>query len=148
VQIDTDFFVIETYQQLLAVVGVVAGVVVLVVALLRRSRRNRKALQAAPAISVAPKRRPPSSDGPSRRGLDAGRADFERLAAVVGDVRTRAETVSATQSRAALKLDTVEMAVHRVLVDIDGIMVAPRAAPAAAIGGAPQTVEQHPARVA
>jgi len=53
VQIDTDFFVIETYQQLLAVMGVVAGVVVLVVVLLRWSRRNRKALQAAPAISVA-----------------------------------------------------------------------------------------------
>ena len=65
---------------------------------------------------------------PAQRFDDADRRAFDRLATLIDGVHTRAAQLSETQSKAALKLDTAEMAVHRLLADIDGIMTVPRAA--------------------
>ncbi len=115
VSFDANTLVIETYQQLFAVAAVVLAALA-TLSMLMRPRPTPRHIPIA-----APRSRPAGL-----RGAVADRQEFDRLATVIEDVRCRAETAANTQSMAALKLDTVEMAVHRLLADMDGIMAVPR----------------------
>ena len=119
--------VIETYQQLAGIV--LALTCVAVIARLVWLRRRHGAVSTAPAsqqIEI-------SKREPTRRGSPA--IEFDKLASYISNAGTRAEHVAHTQSAAALKLDTVEVAVNRLVADMNGIMDVPRAAipPAAVI---------------
>jgi hypothetical protein len=139
VLIDFDILVIETYQQLVGLI-LVAAVVLTGFRLLwlRVRARQRFAVSGAQrrseirlmAADAAPQTSPLLS--PTSRLRDADRREFDRLATLIDGVNARAAHVSETQSKAALKLDTVEMAVHRLLADMDGIMIVPRTAIASA----------------
>jgi hypothetical protein len=148
VPFDFDIPVIETYRQLMGIVVVVA-IVVTAVRLLRQAkrakirfanrgaeRRSEKTPMSADAVpQAAPSTMQPSL-APMQRLGDAGRREFDRLAMLIDGVHSRAAQLSETQTKAALKLDTAEMAVHRLLADIDGIMTVPRAATPPAAGPA------------
>lgn len=132
---DFDIPVIETYRQLMGVIVVVA-IVATAVRLLRVAKRanlqfakrgaQRRSERAPMSADTAPLK--PAMTMAAQRFDDADRRAFDRLATLIDGVHTRAAQLSETQSRAALKLDTAEMAVHRLLADIDGIMTVPRAA--------------------
>ena len=49
----------------------------------------------------------------------------ERLASMITEATDRAEHLSETQSAAALKLDSAEMAVNRLVAEIEAVMTVP-----------------------
>ena len=138
---DFDIPVIETYRQLMGVVVAVA-IVATAVRLMRIAKRanvrfatrgaQRRSERAPMPADAAPLKyampMPTQRLDPTQRLGDADRREFDRLATLIDGVHIRAAQLSETQSKAALKLDTAEMAVHRLLADIDGIMTVPRAA--------------------
>jgi hypothetical protein len=152
---DFEIPVIETYRQLMGV-AVVVAIIATAVRLMRKARRanlrfakrgaqrrfERAPMSADAALPKSDMPMPVQRLDPARRLGDADRYAFDRLATLIDGVHTRAAQLSETQSKAALKLDTAEMAVHRLLADIDGIMTVPRAAgvaaPAAADTAAPR----------
>lgn len=119
-----DFLVIETYTEL--------GVVLLTVAVLataarliwRRNRtistHNSKPTPPLNKRTTVSQPVPPVSSSRASAGLD-----FDKLASMISDANDRAGHISKTQSAAALKLDTAEVAVNRLLAEIDGIMTLP-----------------------
>jgi hypothetical protein len=120
---DLDFFVIETYPQLL-------GLVLAISAAALAARVTIKALRRARALEMRAMARPAPSKSvqmpqPSRH-TEMGQREFDRVAAYIDDASARAGSVSDTQSKAAQKLDTVEVAVNRLLTDMEGIMTVPR----------------------
>lgn len=130
-----DFLIIETYGQLTGV-ALALAVVVAIVPLLRlkaRATSTHAPVQAGKTypskthqIVVAPQRLAAPNDTPTQSLRAADQREFDRLANMISTVSLRAEHVSETQSKAALKLDTVEMAVHRLLLDVDGLVDLPR----------------------
>jgi hypothetical protein len=120
-----DSLVIETYQELM---GVLLGITIVVVGarlacLSYRKRRpsaSRKIAAKPPAIAAP---------APAARMLEADAQQFNRLANMISTFSQRAEHVSATQGQAALKLDTVEMAMHRLRTDVDGLVNLPKHMP-------------------
>jgi hypothetical protein len=142
-----DFLVIETYPQLFGCLLAVAAALVAMRGVFVRLQHQRSAKPAQ--LIVLPVRATARPDGaPSmaapqpKRRLNAGRQEFDRLAAYIDDASVRADHVSETQSKAAQKLDTVEVAVNRLLADMDGIMTVARTAPAAMTIPAPHVVAQ------
>ncbi len=138
VLIDFDIPVIETYQQLVGIILVaVVGLTGFRLLWLRARAKLRFAVPGAERrseirlMAVDAALQPPRPPSPTERLRDADRREFDRLASLIDGVNIRAAHVSETQSKAALKLDTVEMAVHRLLADIDGIMTVQRATVAA-----------------
>jgi hypothetical protein len=113
--------IIETYQELM---GVLLGMAIAAVGLrlawvkYRTGETQPKARPAPSPVPLAPL--------PTIRLRDAEIREFDRLATMISTVSQRAERVSATQSQAALKLDTVEMAMHRLLTDVDGLVALPK----------------------
>ena len=121
---DFEFPVIESYQQLAGVLLTLAIVAAFVRLLLRHrmasrartarvTRRSGLLRSDAPAAKVA------------QRAIATPRIEFETLATYIASSNSRAQQIYETQSAAALKLDTVEMAVNRLLADINGIMAVP-----------------------
>jgi hypothetical protein len=131
---DFNMPVIETYQQLMGLLVVLAGAFTLCRLLWLQFRANIRFVSLGAVrqsesrlMAAEPKAQMPRETTPSARIRDADRREFDKLATMISTVSTRAEQVSETQNKAAQKIDTVEMAMHRMLADIDGIMVVPRA---------------------
>jgi hypothetical protein len=125
-----DSLVIETYQELM---GVLLGFAIAVagVRLAWLNYRKHKPAAARKIAAKSPARAAPVTAAP-KLAADAQQFDrqhFNRLANMISTVSQRAEHVSATQSQAALKLDTVEMAMHRLLSDVDGLVNLPKHMP-------------------
>ena len=124
-------FVIETYTQLAAVLALLTALIVFGGWLWRRLRARTR----APELSrLQPARaRAKSAVSSAEARLRAAHArEFDRLATMISSASDRAEQITVTQSAAALKLDTAEVAVNRLLADIDGIMTVARPPAAAA----------------
>ncbi len=134
-----DFLIIETYTELIAVI---AGAAILVMAL-RLLWRRRRAGVAKSRTSPKSKANKSTWSRPGRAAIvnkPLNGADFDKLATVITEANDRAGHLTDTQSAAALKLDSAEMAVIRLLADIDGIMTVPgkiKPAPAAPTASAP-----------
>jgi hypothetical protein len=120
---DLDFFVIETYPQLIGLLAAIAAVVVAARMTLKTLRRERAA---SPAVRALPALAKSTQTVLPQRRADTGKREFDRMAAYIDDASARAGSVSDTQSKAAQKLDTVEVAVNRLLTDMEGIMTVPR----------------------
>jgi hypothetical protein len=125
---DLDFFVIETYPQLIGLLLAVVGALVAARLTLKTLRRERSGPAPTRASALPPTMMPAEAQQPQRR-LETGKREFDRMAAYIDDASARAGSVSDTQSKAAQKLDTVEVAVNRLLTDMEGIMTVPRPLP-------------------
>jgi hypothetical protein len=124
---DLDFLVIETYPQLFGcLLAVAAAIAVVRLGWLRWRRAPAKLIVVPIRATARPDTALSLSEPQLKRRLNAGRQEFDRLAAYIDDASVRADHVSETQSKAAQKLDTVEVAVNRLLADMDGIMTVPR----------------------
>jgi hypothetical protein len=131
-----DSLVIETYRELMGVfLGLAVAVAAVRLAWLRARKHKPAATRKAIALPLAT-----AAPVTAARMLEADAEQFDRLAKMISTVSQRAAHVSATQSQAALKLDTVEMAMHRMLSDVDGLVNLPKhmslPAPAAIISAA------------
>ena len=132
--------VIETYTELAAVATAVAAAILVLVLTWRRLRTTRRARKSASLSNhpfIAP--RAHALRGLKRRRHATQHIDFDKLASMISSATDRAEHLSQTQSAAALKLDTAEVAVNRLLADIDGIMTVTRP-PVAPVADAPLPV--------
>ena len=123
--------IIETYGQLMGVVLALALAVIIfrLMRLKSVARRKRTALPLSTPLKAAVVPAPPGkgiADTPTQRLRAADQREFDRLAQMISTVSLRAEHVTETQCKAALKLDTVEMAMHRLLLDVDGLVKRPR----------------------
>ena len=125
-----DSLIIETYPQLMAVCVSVAILATLVRLLWLRPKGHR-AVQGR-TVSRQPRATKSTHDRkqtPHKAAQDPQRPvhgmDFDKLATVISEANDRAGHVTQTQSDAALKLDAAEMAVIRMLAEIDGIMTIP-----------------------
>ncbi len=128
-----DQLVIETYTQLAVVLAVVASVATGIVLVLRKraARRRVAAKRIGPQHGQALQR----PERPAPRATQAKGMDFDRLADMIADASDRAGHISEKQSAAALKLDTAEMAVNRLIADIDPVMSVPKTATPAPVDG-------------
>lgn len=114
--------VIETYAEL---AGVVAGLAFVLLALRFLWRRRSRAARAGtrrPALKAAS--RPRKAAAAERHAKLVTSVDFDKLAAVISDANDRAGHISETQTAAALKLDTAEMQVNRLLAEIESLKTA------------------------
>ena len=113
--------VIETYAEL---AGVVAGLAFVLLALRFLWRRRSRAARAGtrrPALKAASRPRKAAAE---RHAKLVTSVDFDKLAAVISDANDRAGHISETQTAAALKLDTAEMQVNRLLAEIESLKTA------------------------
>lgn len=133
--------VIETYSELAAVTGGLAALIALGV-LFRRRLRSRGARPPG-LIGPNPAAAPPPREATSSLAGKAKGMDFDRLADLIADASDRAGHISETQSAAALKLDTAEMAVNRLIADIDAVKTVPATARRAPSDGAVQAAAQR-----
>ncbi len=129
-----DTLVIETYQQLMGVLLILAIVTTVGRLIFQHFRDKLRFVSRGAERSFEIRLMPNTTPMPklprttaTERLRDADQHAFDRLATMISGVSTHAAQVSETQSKAALKIDTVEMAVHRMLADIEGIMVVRRA---------------------
>jgi hypothetical protein len=125
VQALLDSLVIETYTQLATVAAVVAALSTMAVLMWRRRKTRRasgaKLIGQQRAAGRSPAAAPRVQTARAPKGMD-----FDRLADMIADASDRAGHISETQSAAALKLDTAEMAVNRLIADIDPLMAVPK----------------------
>lgn len=132
-----DSLVIETYTQLAVVLAVIVTAVAgSALVLRRRVARRRSAVKL-----IAPQHRPAAqkSEQQTPQVRKAKGMDFDRLADMIADANGRAGHISETQSAVALKLDTAEMAVNRLIADIDPVMSVPKTVRPAAAENASST---------
>lgn len=126
-----DFLVIETYTQFAALVAVLVGMATSILFLRRRRRLSR-----ATAVKLIGAQRPAvttaKSAAPAQSKRTSTSMNFDKLADMIAVATDRAGHISETQTAAALKLDTAEMAVNRLIADIDPVInarPAPKSAP-------------------
>jgi hypothetical protein len=120
-----DNLIIETYRELTGVL-LACAIVMLAARLVWLNTRK----PATAVVHTATTRLPTiPAASTSARMLEVDTQQFNRLANLISTVSQRAEHVSSTQSQAALKLDTVEMAMHRLLSDVDGLVDLPKHMP-------------------
>lgn len=120
-----DFLIIESYAEL---AGVVLGLAVvgLAVRLVWRMLRRRTTVKATQAKPRSNRRQAHNKAAATRHKSPTGQGlDFEKLATMISDANVQADHISETQSAAALKLDTAEMAVNRLIAEITGVMTLP-----------------------
>ena len=113
-----DFLIIETYQDLAILVAGLAASLFIARVIWVRLRRPRAAKTAS---------KPAKASRARVAGGDrlATGPEFERLASMITEATDRAEHLSETQSAAALKLDSAEMAVNRLVAEIEAVMTVP-----------------------
>ena len=92
------------------------------------TRRKR-----TPQASLKTSRPKPSRAPAKPARIDRNRSplgqEFDKLATMISDANDRAGHISETQSAAALKLDSAEMAVNRLVAEIESVMTVPKTAP-------------------
>lgn len=120
-----DSLIIETYTQLAVVLAVAATLVTAIVLVVRRRAARRRGAAKLAGTQQAPVARKSVRLAPQVRQTKG--MDFNRLADMIANASDRAGRISETQSAAALKLDTAEMAVNRLIADIDPLMAVPKA---------------------
>jgi hypothetical protein len=124
-----DTLIIETYSQLMAVcVGTAIFATVLRLIFVRAKRlRGARASNGIYSANVTKREQLQSKfDRPrSDARRPANGMDFDKLATVISEANDRACHISETQSAAAIKLDAAEMAVIRMIAEIDGVMTIP-----------------------
>jgi hypothetical protein len=122
---DLDNLIIETYRELMAVL---LGLAVIAVTsrLVWLTYLGRKPVR---SHILAARTRTPAASVVEAKRLEGDARQFTRLDAMISGVIERAEQVSATQSQVALKLDTIEMAMHRLHTDVEGLVAIPKHMP-------------------
>lgn len=120
-QANFDFLIIETYTELAVVLLVLAAAAVVVGWLWARARRLRTSNRRR-GVPIKKSRR---VTGPPSAGSLPAAVNFDTLASMISDANDRAGHIVETQSAAALKLDSAEMAVNRLIADIGGVMPVP-----------------------
>ena len=90
---------------------------------LRRGAHTTAIVPVPKLVHVAPlAARPVDTSARGAPGIE-----FDKLASYISHAGLRVDLIAQTQSAAALKLDTVEVAVNRLVADMSGIMAVPRA---------------------
>ena len=110
--------VIETYEELGAVVAILVAIVLAIRFVWRRHRKSGGGVAEGSPRSCGVSQYP--------RLPAIGPIDFDKLAQLIDDATGRAEHIVKNQSAAALKLDTAEIAINRLFAEIDGIVGVPR----------------------
>lgn len=134
-----DLLIIESYAEL---AGVVLGLAVMGVAvrLIWRMLRSRRAVKATKAKPRSSRRQANiSATAPRNKSTTGQGLDFEKLATMISVANVQAGHISETQTAAALKLDTAEMAVNRLIAEINGVMTVPAKETPRPVSAATQT---------